>query len=943
MDSEYELTGCSQTFTSKLSKSKSVTSRFYHRLRRSGKKVSISSSCESNNDSLNNRETTNSFMTKEEQPVTVVVFDSPASSLSSANMHPSSLGFSEKLEWSDDESYTNNDCINDLIDNTDFTQNYINPNNDNSMLTYNTKYANNSNIYDSEDGLDQPRIRVSSISNNKNMHQHQQQKQSTPFEELTEYQKRTNKRQSKVLSEAGNLVEYRKHSKQYQSQNELVLGHTEEDNESPLFNKMNLKQNRKCRRSNTTFTMAGMKKNKIIDYFNNLEMTKPISTKNHKFFASNKEINTVDVNVECKSKKHTSVLNNSELSPTSANPRSNHCVSKNEVEKIQDLFFYDESLMSKNNDVIEPENVTTNEKHMLSTFLDSPISLATEKSAGSAETTPVFRQNESSKLVKMREASSSNSSVEKFRRSSSMPGLNEPNLSIQANNSKINTLKCLEDDLNMNITPKKALVFEQNEMISNSIENLSTTLSTPQAAHYISSFEVSDDELPKTFVRGQPRNLSHNIKQMFRNVVKLQLDALSNLEKFYEAQLLKVEADRKQNLQLNPANKEKINEFFNRQLEMLEERVQINLESITKEKNSKNRRMSSCTSLKFDQNTDDDSDNESIPKVSKSIQKELFSQKLAQIISSTQCNNGNMMMQQNSRRSQSKNLMELKNNLINQKNLLPSKSILSAANQFSNDCSPKNTSMFKRNLSLPFKQCKNHQLVYQRVRNESVHEVVHLSKVQSPPTSQKVSPLASSFKGDSLIDCDFSYNNKSAFQYQKNSTIKLNESGDDIKRAHETSQRFSTNNMAKIVKLSNVNCVDMKLKKSFQVSSNSAFRPIRKEISAQNLGPSSVELYEEMCNNSDQQQLAFKPISLDVRRNSSIFYQDEETGGINCERRNMPMPRLSDSHLLFKIKQEKRLNDRKIQSNGYQKQYQSKMAALPRSMSKNNFHIETEV
>lgn len=38
LDSEYELTGCSQTFTSKLSKSKSVTSRFYHRFRRSGKK-----------------------------------------------------------------------------------------------------------------------------------------------------------------------------------------------------------------------------------------------------------------------------------------------------------------------------------------------------------------------------------------------------------------------------------------------------------------------------------------------------------------------------------------------------------------------------------------------------------------------------------------------------------------------------------------------------------------------------------------------------------------------------------------------------------------------------------------------------------------------------------------------------------------------------------------
>lgn len=162
------------------------------------------------------------------------------------------------------------------------------------MLTYNTKYANNSNIYDSEeDGLDEPRNkRFSCIA--KYQHHQQQQQQSTPFEELTEYQKRTNKRQSKVLSEAGNVVEYRKQSKQYQSQNELVLGQTEEDNESPLFKKMNLKQNRKCRRSNTTFTMAGMKKNKIIDYFNNLEMTKPIKTKNHKFFASNKEINKVN-------------------------------------------------------------------------------------------------------------------------------------------------------------------------------------------------------------------------------------------------------------------------------------------------------------------------------------------------------------------------------------------------------------------------------------------------------------------------------------------------------------------------------------------------------------------------------------------------------------------------------------------------------------------------
>jgi hypothetical protein len=44
-----------------------------------------------------------------------------------ANMQPSSIkngsvGFSEKSDWSDDDFYTNNDCINDLIDNTNLTQ-----------------------------------------------------------------------------------------------------------------------------------------------------------------------------------------------------------------------------------------------------------------------------------------------------------------------------------------------------------------------------------------------------------------------------------------------------------------------------------------------------------------------------------------------------------------------------------------------------------------------------------------------------------------------------------------------------------------------------------------------------------------------------------------------------------------------------------------------------
>lgn len=352
---------------------------------------------------------------------------------------------------------------------------------------------------------------------------------------------------------------------------------------------------------------------------------------------------------------------------------------------------------------------------------------------------------------------STNNSLEKFRRSSSMPGLNEPNLSIQANNSKLTALKGFDDEFNMNIiTPKKALNFDQNDLASNTLD----TPSTP-VGHYISSFEVCDDELKTSFVRGEPRNLSKNIKQMFKNVIKLQLDALSNLEKFYGAQLLKVEDDRQQNLQMNPMNRTKINEFFDKQLELLEERVQVNLEYIVKDKNKK---MNSSTSLKFEQ-VEDESSDESIQKTSKStLQKQLFSQKLAQIISSSQnCNNNGL-----NRRSQSKNLLDLKNNLINQKSLLPSK-ILS--NQ-STDYSPKTSSIFKRNLSLPFKQCKQN---FCRVRNESVHETILIktNPIASPPR------LA---QRKQVNESEFSYNKN---QYQKNTMIKYGQSNEDVRKIQE--------------------------------------------------------------------------------------------------------------------------------------------------------------
>ncbi len=372
------------------------------------------------------------------------------------------------------------------------------------------------------------------------------------------------------------------------------------------------------------------------------------------------------------------------------------------------------------------------------------------------------------------------------------------------------------------ITPKKALNFDQIPDLA------STTINTPNspAGHYISSFEACDDE-PRPFMRGQTRNLSNNIKQMFKNVIKVQLNALGNLEKFYEAQLYKVEADRCQNLKLHPENKKQIDEYFDKQLDMLEERVQLNLESIAREKQGKKQEIN----------------------------------KVAHIISSGQqvCTGS----------KHSKNFLNLKKNLIiNQKSLLPSKMC---------DYSPKIASQvnFKRNLSLPFKQ--------NGVR----------------------------YNDKSLNEYDFSYDNN-----------KVN--------VHD-SRVYVSNSLAKIVKL-NTN----ENKGGFNVSANSAFKPYLKKESQ--LIANNFEVYKSMNDGIDE----FKPSGIDLRRNSIPYGEDILEDRMNTRQQVIRVPRLSDSHLLFKIKQEKKISERRV-VNVYQKQFKSKSDIVIGRQLANIGHVETEV
>ena len=89
-----------------------------------------------------------------------------------------------------------------------------------------------------------------------------------------------------------------------------------------------------------------------------------------------------------------------------------------------------------------------------------------------------------------------------------------------------------------------------------------------------------NDEYEAKFIRGNGIRMSKTIKQMFKNVVKYQMNALNCLEKFYEAQVLKLETDRRRDLTLNPLCRDYIIKFYNLQLQQLEERVYSNLNYI---------------------------------------------------------------------------------------------------------------------------------------------------------------------------------------------------------------------------------------------------------------------------------------------------------------------------------------------------------------------------
>lgn len=259
-----------------------------------------------------------------------------------------------------------------------------------------------------------------------------------------------------------------------------------------------------------------------------------------------------------------------------------------------------------------------------------------------------------------------NSPIEKVRRYFSMPGLMEPNLSSFSNISKISAVKDPDECKEESFIKCKEIISKENSgdnSIHHSLSN-NSELVTP-----------SDSSGCVEFVRNEPQTrLSKNIKQMFQNVVQHQVNALSNLERFYEAQLDKLERERRRSIAQAP-NDNQIKEFYEKQLHLLEERVHSSLTFISQNKCTKFANMSrvSQSGLELELQSAQNSEPLNIEQ-KKQFKMERLSKVM--IVNQTQLNNQFHSNNANNptKAFKSRTLLGLKNSFISKNNLLPSKS-----------------------------------------------------------------------------------------------------------------------------------------------------------------------------------------------------------------------------------------------------------------------------
>lgn len=674
------------------------------------------------------------------------------------------------------------------------------------------------------------------------------------------------------------------------------------DNESKKLNQTSnnaTNNSNKCRRSNTTYTVVGSKSNyQIIEYFNKLELSKP--TKKQAVIRKLRE----------DSKENDKAVN-----------LTNESV---KVEKIQDVLFYDESCLSNQDESFDTNMSLNNNAGTITqngTTFNSTVS--TSSSSSSASVSPKLADtskavNESKSLVNINETHLVNSSVEKLRRSISFPALTQITSPILSNDSKVSLVKDCQEDGSVDETKQSELA--EKETLTKKEENLNISNSKKQK---------------QVFVRGDPQTrVSKNIKQMFKHVVKYQMNALNSLENFYESQIAKLELDRQRNISINPHNLAKINEYFDYQIKILEDRVHTNLKFICDNKNG-------------NQTTNEQQPNQP---------KNTLSRRLSQIMLLKQLEMQKKRQEKQSpasikihptanQRTSRSNLVALKTSLLasNQNNILPSKKFGQQQQKQANfefDDLDSKENLFKRNLSLPYQQCKQNAILFNmeltnRINRNNNIRLARAGATSRPDSNRKFSQTHSlSINPTEVNRLKRNYSNSA--QSNVDSTTHATK----ISQYQKNSKKFSSSN-ENVSKLKFPNLSDLSSIANSITRQNKSSCSLKTDQSSMSITQVTADEFTQSgFSNSSKLSISLS------KSNHSFFSQNNtlELTQLNNHLVKHYPPRFSDSHILFKLNQQKQQAALKSTESNIASNLNNFLIQNDKPFDKyNNFLIETEV
>ena len=479
-----------------------------------------------------------------------------------------------------------------------------------------------------------------------------------------------------------------------------------------------------------------------------------------------------------------------------------------------------------------------------------------------------------------------------------------------ANVSKISIIK----DSNLQCEETLSSNHENNStksFIRDSIQKIEDTSSPIPNGESQKHSGDSEKSINGEFIRGDPKaRLSQkNIKQMFKNVVKYQMSALDSLEKFYENHVEKLEVDRDVALSAHQESKDKINQFFDSQLKLLEERVQTNLKYICESKSNNKFSASSNSFVSSSMSSKNNSTNE--------LNSNTLNHKLSQIYLLKQMQAQKTNEEVMGQLTRSRNLIGLKSSLMNQNNILPSLINKTQLKRQSTNKGELNTMFFNEN---SFKRNILSRNTIVNIENrDSNYQNNSPKKMQTHSTSRidfntQEQRGFSNFSPFQLMEFSqmnkskMNSNFKSQFQYQKNVGLRKNYSSNESISKMGRSASIEKFNDSQLCKSSNSNLDE----KSKQESVNSS---TYSKIKRQNKSANSLKVVE--LNTPDgfsglTQEEHRNRFRLNYVRNSSIYNSSMRNTSIlngtfgesNHLIKYLP-PRFSDAHIHLKLNQQK--------------------------------------